>query len=43
VLFGAAPAVFLDLAALLNDFKVLLKVSVANANFCAFVESGADV
>lgn len=41
--FRAARAVFLDFAALLKDFRVLLKVSVANANFCAFVESEVDV
>jgi hypothetical protein len=36
-------AAFFDLVALLKHLRVLLKVSVANFNFCASVERGRNV
>ena len=41
--FMAMPTAFFDLAALLKHLRVLLKVSVANFNFCASVEGGPKV
>ena len=41
--FRAMLVAFFDLAALLKHLRVLLKVSVANFNFCASVERGLNV
>jgi hypothetical protein len=41
--FKAMLVAFFDLAALLKHLRVLLKVSVANFNFCASVERGLNV
>ena len=40
---GAMLVAFFDLAALLKHLRVLLKVSVANFNFCVSVERGPNV
>jgi hypothetical protein len=41
--FEATPIAFFDLVALLKHLRVLLKVSVANFNFCASVERGPNI
>jgi hypothetical protein len=41
--FRAVPVAFFNLAALLKHLRVLLKVSVANFNFCTSVERGLNV